>query len=73
MVNLKRAGETKFNNLLWHSKAVSFSFNVIAHWCILQCAEWLKERADEIQDMSKIIWKMLFIKLPAIETINKQA
>jgi hypothetical protein len=38
-----------------------------------QFSEWLKERTDEIQDMSKIIWKMLFIKLPAIETINKQA
>jgi hypothetical protein len=42
-------------------KHVRFSFS----------SEWLKERAYEIHDMSEITWKMLFIKLSAIETINK--
>ena len=35
--------------------------------------EWLKEWADEIFDMSRISWEQLFIKLAAIEAVDKQA
>jgi hypothetical protein len=35
--------------------------------------EWLKWWAKEVHHVSWVIWKTLFIKLPAIETINKKA
>lgn len=34
--------------------------------------EWLKWWAREVHRVSWIIWKTLFIKLPAIERINKK-
>ena len=41
-----------------------FSFNI--SW------ECLKSWADEVHNMGSIIWKMLFMKLSAVETIDKQ-
>ena len=35
--------------------------------------ERLKQWANEIHYVGKIIWEMLFIKLPAVEAINEQA
>ena len=37
-----------------------------------QTGEWLIEWAKEVHHISWIVWKTLFIKLPAIETINKK-
>jgi len=35
--------------------------------------EWLKDRGNEISDMSWVVWESLFIQLAAIEGKDKQA
>jgi hypothetical protein len=35
--------------------------------------EWLKSWANEVHHIRVIVWIALFVKLPAVETINEQA
>ena len=61
--NRDRASELSFRKDLGEQVRPPLSFALIG--------ECLKQWANEVHDMGAIIWKTLFVKLPAVETKNK--
>ena len=44
-----------------------------AHYQLADLGECLKEWADEIHHMSRVVWEAMLMQLPAVETEDKQA